>query len=967
MRAPTGWLRVGSQVVGRVALMAAAIGLVGAAPVRRPLSDLRVRSEANETVVETWVGPTAPVTDHTPGSRAASGLLLSSGATFAEEIRFALTETPATSAASVIVGDPRVSQVRVLRRGAGSMLVIFVRQPVQYEARRVDGGTTLSLHIRPLTVTGPTPAKRTIFPSRDDDREVTLDAEVIGYEKGGSILHARGGVAVTRPGMTLMADEVQLNRSTHDGEARGNVVLQSEGVTLRGEYLELNLTDETGSVESGEVDLPQTGYTITGGQLHKGYGQTYRVQDGVFTTCKCGGLEAPSWSIAARDLDIDLYGRGKARNVTFRIRDVPVLYVPFGIFPVNRLRHSGLLRPQLGHSLGSKNKRGFEYEQPFFWAINKSTDATLAFRVETEARVGVVGEYRYALGPRSRGAVGATYFNENLRTDHVSFEEESIVERPPEDRWAFYTKTRQEMPGGVRGYLKAMVVSDDLFFREIETMTFDPAEEQASRTQFYTATRAGALKEWRKADMWAEATFYQDLDLELKNEDERVFQRVPVVEVRARDAVLNDRLALAFAGQGINYQRDVGFDGLRLDLHPEAQVPFHFGRYVFGALEGSVRGTLYHQTDTDQVGLVCVGGLRDGASCVRQVDCEIRRCEGGADDGQVCGSNDDCARGRCRVSAPETGRCETRPTGERLERDRARGVFQFGWRAGTEISRVYAFRRWGFSRLKHSIEPVVRYMFIPRIGGQEDLPLYDGIDRINRRSLFSYGLVSRLKARYGSDDAGESGGGAGVAPAPQIQELAEVSVLHAYDTQRKIAGDNHFSDLDINVNLTPHNVLALNYGATYNVSENVLKGTRVTLLMREPWVADDPQLALLQNPSTLALTYRFVDEGAGADPASVGVEELTGSLYLRIARFLGLLMHTRFNLLENLAFERGVSARFVSRCNCWMVEVGVIDRQTPEDETVLRAQLVLSGLGSIGREAGGRSRTLGLGRAEAWP
>jgi hypothetical protein len=49
--------------------------------------------------------------------------------------------------------------------------------------------------------------------------------------------------------------------------------------------------------------------------------------------------------------------------------------------------------------------------------------------------------------------------------------------------------------------------------------------------------------------------------------------------------------------------------------------------------------------------------------------------------------------------------------------------------------------------------------------------------------------------------------------------------------------------------------------------------------------------------------------------------------------------------------EAGVGARFISRCNCWMIEVGAEDR-ADTDETLIRAQLTLSGIGSVGRATG---------------
>jgi LPS-assembly protein len=1075
-------LRVGALALNGLAAVAAAEG--------QSLADLRVRSEAAETVVEAWVGPQEPIVDETGppppegGPAVAPGGLVGQGVTFAEEIRLVLPETTASRAASVIVGDPFVSEVRVRPQTDGSVLVIFVRQAVHYEVRRIDG--VLQVRVRPLAPGERRPTRREVIGGRGDEREITVDAEVLGYERQGSVMHARGGVAVTRPGSTLTADEVRIFRETSQGEARGDVVLRTDGVTARGEYAELDLTDETGFIDSGEVDLPRTGYIITGGRLEKGFGQTYHVHDGIVTTCRCGGLEPPSWSFASRKLDVDLHGTGRARHVIFRLRDVPVLYFPYAVFPVNRARQSGFLMPRIGQSVGGKNARGFEYEQPYFWAISKSADATASFRVETEARVGGVAEYRYALARESRGTVAGTYFNESLRTKDVEFEDPTIVERPPEDRWGLYSRMRHSGPGAVRGYLDTMLVSDDLFFREIESVAFKPAEHQGSRTRFYTASRLGGLRVWDRMSVMGEGTLYQDLNVQLKNEDETVFQRAPVVEMQARRGVLGDRLALALVGQGVNYQRQTGFDGLRLDVHPQARVPFRLGRFLFGQLEGSLRGTTYHQTDTEQVVRVCVGGPSDGAPCSLETSCGIggtcqaRRpgvCVGGDRDGLACATNQ-----RCRATSPTgtDGVCRADPAAGSLDGDQARGAVRLGWRVGSEIARVYPFERWGFSRLKHTIEPVVSYGWIPRIGGQDDLPLYDGIDRINRRSLLSYGFESRLKARYGAttaadaaeatyddevdelyddeadepdgdemdalydggadddvdelyvdephddeaddpgddrvgelhddprepdvdragepdddevgdladptarglleparndppDDAararGEDPPPAGVvAQAPRVRELARLSVLQAYDTERKIANDEHFSDVDFALRLTPHSLLALQYGATYNFSENNLKGASVTLQMVEPWRADNEQLAALQSPSRLAFSYRFVDAGVGADPASPGIEELNGLLYVRLGRFLGLLVHTRFNLLEKLAFDRGIAGRFISRCSCWMVEVGVENRETPEEQTSVRAQVTLFGIGSLGRGARGRAlATPGLRRADAWP
>ena len=49
-------------------------------------------------------------------------------------------------------------------------------------------------------------------------------------------------------------------------------------------------------------------------------------------------------------------------------------------------------------------------------------------------------------------------------------------------------------------------------------------------------------------------------------------------------------------------------------------------------------------------------------------------------------------------------------------------------------------------KLKNTIEPFANYAYVPRIY-QDNLPLFDQIDRLNSRSLFTYGFTTRLFAK----------------------------------------------------------------------------------------------------------------------------------------------------------------------------------------------------------------------------
>ena len=67
---------------------------------------------------------------------------------------------------------------------------------------------------------------------------------------------------------------------------------------------------------------------------------------------------------------MELEGTGVARGVTFRVKDVPVLYVPYFVFPANTQRQSGFLLPRVGYS--NRRVAGFEseYQSPYLMGLS---------------------------------------------------------------------------------------------------------------------------------------------------------------------------------------------------------------------------------------------------------------------------------------------------------------------------------------------------------------------------------------------------------------------------------------------------------------------------------------------------------------------------------------------------------------------------------------------------------------------
>src|SRR6266545_3052289 len=300
--------------------------------------------------------------------------------------------------------------------------------------------------------------------AQEPNSEINVTADKLTTGNGSNQIEATGNVEIKRGGMKLKADEVRMNRVTQDTEAKGKVTVDDpEWKVKSADSIQMNLEKETGEIHNGDLFLEDGHISLTGRRFEKFGGQTFHVDDGFFTTCLCES-GAPSWKVSADQMDLELNGVGTIRNGYFYIMDVPVFYLPYGYFPLRTERQTGFLFPQFGQS----TKEGFRFLQPFFWAISKSTDATVKFDIETRARFGFLGEFRTLFDRNSDFRIDASYFNESLRQN----EQDAVVDRTiadqtiPKNRWSVVGSHRYATASDWLTYSDFAAYRDDLFTRE---------------------------------------------------------------------------------------------------------------------------------------------------------------------------------------------------------------------------------------------------------------------------------------------------------------------------------------------------------------------------------------------------------------------------------------------------------------------------------------------------------------------
>ncbi|MGH7927865.1 MAG: LPS-assembly protein LptD, partial [Candidatus Binatia bacterium] len=302
--------------------------------------------------------------------------------------------------------------------------------------------------------------------------------------------------------------------------------------------------------------------------------------------CESG---APHWRISAEQFDLSPQGLGTVRNGYFYILDVPVFYIPYGFFPLRTERQTGLLFPEFG----SSSKEGFRFQQPFFWAISKSTDATLALDIQTRARIGAIGEFRTLFDRDSDFQLNSSYFNENLRkNEEDDIEDRTIADqRIPENRWNVAATHRYLTANDWLTYSDIAAYSDDVFTRELVDRFDVPGGRQRNiKTSRFSDSRFGVFRNWGDAFFQGEWKFYQDF----VQGDETTLHRTPYFAHWGRRFLANFPLEFRWRADAVNYLRREGGDGMRLDLRPEMVLPFRMGRHVFGSFNVAPRETAYH-------------------------------------------------------------------------------------------------------------------------------------------------------------------------------------------------------------------------------------------------------------------------------------------------------------------------------------------------------------------------------------
>jgi LPS-assembly protein len=705
---------------------------------------------------------------------------------------------------------------------------------------------------------------------RDPSQPWQLEADEINYDQNFDEYSARGNVMIYKGNIKLLADFVRFDHKNMKADAEGNVVLTNGEDILSGTRMEMDLENQIGSVENGYLFLKENNFHLTGNLIKKVGEKSYTIDEASLTTCDG---ENPDWRITGKKVKIKEDGQGTARHATIWARKMPVMYTPYFYYPARKKRQTGLLFPEGGMS----DRWGIYYSQPFFWAIDESSDATFygQYMNKRGLRPGV--EYRYYLDDWSKGTWMVDGLVDQKIDDGIGdssekwgFEDgETDILRQNKDRYWLRGSHHQKMPWGVRARLDVDIVSDQDYTREFKNgymgwkNSKDFFEEVFSRDldDYNDPIRTNQLnfnKTWPLYSLNAQLRY--DLNSTIRNthNPDVTLQQLPIIEFDGvKQRISTSPFFYNLNSQYVYYWSRDGKRTQRIDAHPRLYLPFQLKPFINIEPSVGVRGTIWRPD----------------------------KREYGPDDKKFY---------------------------HRELYDTRLDLF-------SEIYSVYHTEGKTMEAVKHTIRPRIIHDFIPDVD-QDDLPNFDSTDRIANKNLLTYSLTNTLTSKTQKKGSFDISHRIDKTRATVIDSAADYSyndflrfeLEQSYDINeaKEKDSDRPFSPIGARLDLVPGRYIWVDADALWSVYD--------TKFLSHNIIANLWDL----RGDRLSMEYRYTRD---SDDISLNpTQSLSADLRVKVTDRLSLTSDYEYNFLDNTRVQTGLGMNYKARC--WAFEGRITDR-----------------------------------------
>jgi LPS-assembly protein len=349
---------------------------------------------------------------------------------------------------------------------------------------------------------------------------IIADAQEMIRDRRAETLTLKGEVNVIFQQQHLLCDEAVVYKKTNMLVAKGNVVLQNARTTLRGERIELNYETNKGKIYNGVVT---SGQVLLEAEVIEKVGEdSYIADDAYYTACTTCPA---SWGFTSSNVEAEMGGYAYISRPRLHLLQFPVLPLPYLVVPLNSKRQTGFLVPKPF----SNRDGGFAVEQPFFWAIDRSHDATFSLINYEKRGLQGTANYRYVISPTSSGYMSTGYLRDR-----------SVADDRFKNRWFFEYGHHYDLPEGYTQRTNLAIASDRKY-------AFDFFEQFLYNGAPALENSVSLAKSFENSLLTLEASYYLSQIEEPRGfSNDPSLHRLPEINYEINDLKVSDDLNLFF-------------------------------------------------------------------------------------------------------------------------------------------------------------------------------------------------------------------------------------------------------------------------------------------------------------------------------------------------------------------------------------------------------------------------------------
>ncbi len=299
-----------------------------------------------------------------------------------------------------------------------AVLLLFALQaPAQQPPGRAAGADSLRPKLDTLrTANDSLAARADTAKSEGIDTVVTYSSsDSVVYDLSSRImsLYTKGDIAYRS--LELKADKIDINWSTSIMNARGVrdtsdttgkkmkglPIMKDGGEEYHGSEMDYNFKTKRGRIDVANTTIDQGYYH--GETIKKVEKDVLFVEDGRYTTCDA---PEPHYYFFSPRMKVVPGDQIVAEPVYLYIADVPIFALPFGVFPNQRGRRSGIIAPAYGED---HNRGRYLTHLGYYFALSDYVDLALRSDLYTKGGWAAASDIRYALRYNFNGSVALDY------------------------------------------------------------------------------------------------------------------------------------------------------------------------------------------------------------------------------------------------------------------------------------------------------------------------------------------------------------------------------------------------------------------------------------------------------------------------------------------------------------------------------------------------------------------------------